>query len=535
MDLLEYGWVSKKDNPLSWENGMKWLSRAIVSDNDETDKQELKRILEVHLRAGYAHPRSVIRQLVVFYSLCWKRIDLLSEHWEALGAKEMLHYLNEALSRMYSNYPTLETSFSIFLDQSPEICLQSISSLIVEKRVEVRVLERIQKGLLSSSAGSAERSVRIIQELVELLDMDRELFRPLLEPFFVRRCAEFQAAVSQKDWHWCSHFLKLMEPVRKILLAYGLGEELHRSLRGFFFCTPAGSFQETFIHLLRWKFPKILRDYIQQTRDPAATGLLASVAVSYLELDASLVPSYTALFDLLIENGWEKLYAYFRLLESGEQSSPVLEEYLEQRLFAADPVTLYRRDQDSLYSLYRGMALILGDLPNPPPAIKQLKQRFLKSIWDTVVTSSRHTVWREALAMLQEMTVNCRDPFIEGEFFLPLMKEGLFSASSMISREVITFAAEKPNLKSVLLDWAGDEFVQQDLMDKLRCETRSVRIASLNKLASIYLRLNLRCPFLSQKLAEFQEEFLQGKNDKGYLPPGALRLVEKMIDRLGAC
>ena len=104
MKLAEYGWVSDESSLVSWENGMKWLSKAIVSDNNEMDKQELKHVLEEHLRAGFVHPANSIRQVAVFYSLCWKRMDLIDEFWNKIGTGDLLRYLNDALSRMYSNY-----------------------------------------------------------------------------------------------------------------------------------------------------------------------------------------------------------------------------------------------------------------------------------------------------------------------------------------------------------------------------------------------------------------------------------------------
>ena len=289
--------------------------------------------------------------------------------------------------------------------------------MIVEKRAEQEVLEQLQKGLLSGLTPDAARSVQIIHELVDLLGIDSECFRPLLEPFFVKGCVDFRAAVFREDWHWCHHFLELVEPSREIFLGYGLGEELRRSFRGFFFCAPTASFREAFVYLLRWKFPEILRDYIKQTRDPSLTGLLASVTVSYLQLENTAVEEYRELFNLLHESGWEELYSFFLLLEGKDEGSSVLEEHLGETLFSADPLTLYATKKEALYSVCRGMELMLSDLPGSASGDKIARQRFLEAVWSTTVKSGKHVIWREALTMLLELTETCRDPLIESEFF----------------------------------------------------------------------------------------------------------------------
>lgn len=530
----DYGWVSNPDDLVSWENGLKWLSKAIVSDNDQADKEELKQVLDLHLEASFSHAKPSIRGVAVFYALCWRKFPMLVSFWDRSDVREMRRLLNDGLSKMYSNYPTMELDFNLFLDRDRETCFRMVRLLVEQKLPDPLVLRRIQPGLFSGNSHAEAAALLLISELVLLLGMSAEAFRPLLEPFFNKGCHEFHEAVTREDWVWGLDFLQMIEPVRRIIIGYGFHDHLHRSFRGFFFCAPTPFFRETFVALIRWGFLDMLRDYIKQARDESIVPLLAEVSARYLEPGVrGAVGRYHSLYYSLFAAGWEVLYDFFEALEKVPGAGQFLCGHFRSGLLDSDPLKMYSADPEWLFTISANLQLVLRVLPAPPEALKEIRFRFLESIWKTVIPSRRPRIWRDALALMHTLCHKTGDPLIQSEFFLPLLKEGIFSASVVAARVCIRYAVQDRQLRKLLEEWAEGRFVQEDLLQGLAAHDLATRILACTRITRLYLRLDIRSSLLGKKLRDMRDQYLAKEPSVPYLPTGADRLLVRVIARVG--
>lgn len=501
MDIASYGWVSNPDDVVSWENGLKWLSKAIVSDNDQQDKLELKSQLDAHLEAAFRHAETQIREASIFYCLAWKKFDLLELFLKESNSRQTNPMLVSCLARIFSNYELTAVDFERFVLRDRQQTMDVLRDLLVNKQLHPLVRTGYLEELHSRNEQRMAQAVRALAEIHFRMGVDGAFLKQPLQRMIQGYLSRFDQAMDSGDFAWCIAFLDMVDPLRSFIDgdAWGLADRFRRLL----FQSPPSLREDAFSHMLRWRQGKILKDFCTQGCDGNLPHLMTVALHGYFEKADFSRPDAERLVQFVSGKDSAVICELVDLVLDHEAEVPRMQEQFRRALHGDERTAV-------LNAFYLGTKLdnLLGIKHH---GLSRLRQEFLNSLWQETVVSHDHNVWRRTFGLLLEMEWICFDTFIEEEFLLPLLREGLFSFSSLVTKEVILLSREYEVLQTLVRQWAANGANQRDLSEGLFEPNLKQQIRHLNRLVSIYYRVNIKSTYLTKRVREFWD-MVQGQS-----------------------
>lgn len=510
-DISADGWVADLDDPVCWENGMKWLSKAIVSDNDPFDKKELKAQLEQHITVALCSQRQEIRQTGFFYSLAWKRLEQIAGYEGA----DRQALLRAALERLYEKHDFHYFSLRLLVRNDWADTLISIAALLQKK---IAAHERVQfaAGLASGDEILVARTLRSIDECVHVLGIPVAEFETILAEFWRRRQILTGDLIAIGDIRRSRQYFALIEPVRELLQA--TGADHGRLLTSYLDMARGEDFFAGFRWCLRWG----CREGVEKALAKVWPGDGRIVArLVRLHADSSLLDQGRCEELLALAGGVrDAVREILELCMDPAAPAPILASAI--RAGFADH---QRRETVFVLTgaLIEGMRLGSQD-------IISARAHFLTTVWDSVEGSADAGLWEETLGLLYRLVEVSGDALLEGEFFLPLLRECLLSDLVGISRIATGFIRRREDLRRVVQSWLSEPQLQSELVAGLSSLRVQDQVCALNRLMTLYCRYPVSSAYLSKRIGRYIEQL--GKSDVR----GDLRLkMKNAAVRIGAC
>ncbi len=511
IDVAADGWVADCADPVCWENGMKWLSKAIVSDNDPFDKKELKIQLERHISIALCSPKKEIRQTGFFYVLAWKRLDLIAGYGQGDGQA----LLRSALERLYEKHDFHYFSLKLLVRNDWAGSLASVAALL-QKKIGEHEKKAYAAGLQSGDEILVARTLRTIDECVHVLGIPVVEFETLLVDFWRKRQVVTGDLIAIGDIRRSRQYFAMVEPVRELLQAVGAD---HSRILSSYLDLAKG---EDFFAGLRWCLRWGCRDGMAKALDkiwPEHLGLVARLVRVHIESPALDQKRCEALVNLAGRNR-EGVRELLELCMDPSASAPNLASAIEEGLCVSER----RIDVFVLTgAMVEGMRV-------KSPEIISVRARFLSKIWDMVEGSEDVDIWDGALQILYELVDASRDTLIDGEFFLPLLREALFSESLTISRMANGYLKKRPDLKKVVLSWLSEPQLQTELASGLSSLRLQDQVKTLNRLVTLYCRYPVPSAYLSKRVARYVEHL-----EKTRIEGGLKEKMRHAAERIGLC
>lgn len=514
-DIATAGWVVDPDDAVCWENGMKWLSKAIVSDNDPFDKQELKGQLDRHIAVALGAAAPAIRQTGIFYCLAWKKLGLLAGGVTG----DYLAELRGGLARLYDNHVFVHVSFDVLVKGGRDEALAAVAALIAKKIPPVLFAE-LEEQLAASDDSVVGRALHVIEELVRVLNIPTEEISGLLREFWRKRQIEVGNYLAVGDQRRCRHYFALVEPARELLLAVGADHD--RLLEDFAAMATGEDVFAGLRWIMRWRCRAALPVVVGKLW-PGGRTVLVRVLRAHVDDPRLDRETCGELFDLAGRGGAPAVVELLTLFIDGNAPAPVFGGVLRDGLL--DP-----QERERVFFLL-GLMIECGSLMSTD--IVAVRAGFLGRLWDSVQGSADAVLWADVLALLERLVAASGDVLLDGEFFQPLLRESLVSPLSAVSGVAAAVVARRPDLGRIVNDWLCSLQLQNELLEGLISVEIRTQIAALNRLVAIYCRYPVRSQYLSKRLGEYRDRVKTARLDEE-LRRKMLRAIDGILRRTEA-
>lgn len=518
MDIESYGWVNKKSDIVSWENGLKWISKAIVADKNPQDKLELKSILDVHLNKAFSSNQTRIKEIAVFFCLAWRKYSLLNSFWEKTKFQVMKGYLTNSLNKIFSHHDFKYLDFSIFIKNDKMKAIESIEFILDKKIIHPFYKEDVTMGLFSKKQKNVIHTFNVLAELFHKVNLKPDFLKDDLIVFLNQSFMEFDRNIENSEFDKCIYFLGLIEPLREVIISFKYDLSIH--LRRLYYKTSKEFLNEVYIYVFKWKAIYIARKFLIHA-EGGRIDLIVAEAISTYFNNANF-PIKTAHDMILFIKTTSRVQLYELLcdISAGELNSKGLISFFEGKLRSDN-------NEDQLNAL-KFINILLNTLGISSSKIEKLIYNFFESLWNKTVAFHDHKKWYKALEFLKEIEDETQLPYITQEFLSPLIREALFSHSSLIIKDVLIFSSKYGKVEREIKQWLSERFNQKLLSDDLFSKDTKTQINTLNRLVSIYYRVSVSSEYLVKRLEEFKTLY----SDLNKLLPDLKNKIEKAVNGL---
>jgi len=485
-------WVNDLGDPASWGNGIKWLSKAIVSDSDADWKNELRRQLDDHIRAALASPLAAIREVGFFYCLAWKKMDFLAAY--SGGDAEGL--LLDALTKLYDSHAFTGLSMKLFIRPDWGESVACVSALL-SKRLAPPVTAALENSL--ADPDEAPKTLVAIEELVRLLRVPIDQVRALLVGYWERVAALIQDAFAREDYALVHTHLAALSPLGGLFgdFSYEYCRFLERSIAS----AELSLLPDALSWAVVWECRACLDKGLERLLG-ADRGVFAEFLVRHYARFGLGLPDARRLVDFAFKAGGlapgEGARELLFLCMDGGAASPLLGQAIAAGLEEEGLL-------DETLSLY---ALLVEKLEIRSGDILAPRARYLAGLWDAAEGSADPARWREALGIFEHIAAVTGDAFLESEFFLPLLRACLFSPSRDLMRTAIAFIADRKRLVSYVNGWLSEPELQRELTAGIKSKDALSQIRALNRLLEFFWHFPAPSAYIYRCVEDFEGELI---------------------------
>ncbi|MDR2734218.1 MAG: hypothetical protein LBC99_06160 [Spirochaetota bacterium] len=496
-------WVSDLEDSKSWETGFMGFSRAILANNDPGLKSEYKQQLNEHIRFALDSPSSAIREFGFFYCLAWKKIDLLRSY----NRNDAQDILLRALVRLYANYEFKYLDFRLFIFASWEESIAAVSALF-EKCLSAAVLDSIAKRFASDLD-----MLHTINELVCILGVPHSEADALLSGSWQARSARIREAFAREDYASAHDELKILSVFRKIFCdfteEFGVFLQCHIEYAGYAYMADALSW------MLSWSCHNCLQAGIECIMKNGNELMVKVLLRRYAALDEKH-PALTkdgqkrGAAVLQTDTAW-RLVSF--ALGSGIEPREGMRELLLLCMDANSRVPYLKlairecmKNPKRRPEVYAVFMLLVDTLSITSSDIFDARAEYITQLWDSVSGEASIAHLRNVLDIAEQLVLISGDPFIESEFFLPLLRTYLFSTSVPRSRLALRFANERKRLIPIFKMWLTEPELQNMFVRELESADPQAQIQCLNRIRAIYCRLPTASAYLADRLRKFEQD-----------------------------
>ena len=516
-DILESEWVNDLRDAICWENGLKWLSKAIVSDKDSGSKEDLKRQLEEHIRFALRSTAAGIREIGFFYCLAWKKMNYLEEYD---GDDEAQALLFAALKKLYASHAFKRLSFKLFICPEWQDSLACVTALL-SKRLAPPVAALLER--LLADPCKLSRTLVAIEELLTVLGIAFEDLQGVFAGFWKKRALLIEEAFENDDYVLAHDrlavFSKLGKNFSSTAEGYGLLLERHLERVPLYLLPAALSW------MLTWNCQNCLDKAVKRIHETDGDFFAQILMVHYAHRELGLEET-RRLIAFTFKAGEQASLGARELLclcmERGG-SAPLLGQAIREGL--EDEAR--REETFSIFALLvEKMELRSSDIIAP-------RSEFLSNLWSSVAESDDPIRWHAVLETFERIVSAAADPFLESEFFLPLLRTCLLSPSIELTRLALNFVGDRARLLPVLKDWLAEPALQEELTADLKDEDMRLQIAALNRLLTMYGRIPVSSKYISECLQGFLHTLADSPADDE-LKRRMMRTSGRILQSVGA-
>jgi len=486
------------------------FSRAILANTDPELKIEYKQQLDEHIRFALDSADVKIRGLGFFYCLAWKKIDFLRSYDQS-DAQEILRH---ALIKLYANYKFKYLDFGLFISADWEESLAAVSALF-EKRLSASVLAAI------GSFASEMDALYTIEELVCILGVPHSEADSLLSNFWRARSVYIRDAFARGDYAAAHDELKILSAFRKIFgdFTEEFGELLHQHIEhaGYAYMADALSW------MLSWSCLNCLGAGIECIMINGSELLVQVLRRRYAVLQAG---DAWRLVGFAFGSGIEARAGMRELLllcMDDNARAPYLKMAIRECL--KNP-----KRRPDVYAIF---ILLTDTLQVTSSDIYAARAEYLAQLWDSVAGDVSIAYLRAVLEIAEQLVVISGDPFIESEFFLPLLRTYLFSPSIPRSRLALHFVHERKKLIPIFKMWLTEPELQNMFVTELQSADPRAQIHCLNRIRAIYCRIPVASPYLSGHIEKFEQKISDSQLAEP-LKKRMLRISKRIAESISA-
>jgi hypothetical protein len=499
-DVIASDWVNDPSDGASWENGLKWISKAIVSDKDLDSKEDLKQQLEDHIRFALCSPISAVREVGFFYCLAWKRMDLLEDYDDEDDAKALLL---AALKKLYDSHSFKRLSLNLFIFPSWRMSLSCVSAL-VSKRLAPPVVALLGKALAKPE--KMLRTLGAIEELLVILGIAPDDVQELLSDFWKERAAFIQEAFEREDYALAHERLALFSTLGRNFS--GFATDYCQLLERHLTHVPIYLLPTALSWMLVWKCQNCVNVAVKRLHETDRDLFTQTLILHFSRLNLGLEET-RRLVDFAFKAGEQAQQGAHELLflcmDKGAPSP-----LLGQAIRAGLEDKARRNETYSVFSLLvERMEVRSTDILGP-------RSEYLSKLWTSVEGSTDCARWQEVLETFEQIVATATDPFLESEFFLPLLHDCFLSPTIELTRFALNFAGKREGLISALKEWLAEPNLQEELIAGLKDKDARQQIHTLNRLLTMYGHLPVPSEYLSKGLREFEQDLAASSADEEF-------------------
>ena len=497
-DVIASDWVNDPGDGASWENGLKWISKSIVSDKDLESKEDLKRQLEEHLRFALCSPIAAVREAGFFYCLAWKKLDYLEDYDDEEDGKELLL---ASLKKLYSTHSFKRLSLHLFIFPSWKDTLLSVSALLT-KRLAPPVAASLESALANPE--KMPRTLGALEELITVLGIAPDEANDLLFNFWMKRATFVEDAFSLEDYVLAHERLTIFSSLGRNFS--GFASDYCQLLARHLARVPSYLLPAAISWMLIWKCRGCVDMAVKRIYESERDLFAHSLMSHYSRLELGLEET-RCLVDFAFNAGEQPQQgAHELLLLCMDESAPA--PLLGQAIRAG----LEDREQrDKVFSVF---ALLVERMEVRSTDILSPRSAYLSNLWDSVEGSDDCARWQEVLETFEHIVSAATDPFLESEFFFPLLHACFSSPSIELTRLALDFAEGREGLLSLMEGWLTEPDLQEELVAGLKDKDTHKQIHSLNRLLTMYGHVPVASEYLSKSLQEFQRDISASSADE---------------------
>lgn len=510
-DIFVDDWVDTPDDPSSWENGLRGLSRAIVSGINPLEKEELKTQLDQYITAALSSTNTTIRQTGFFYSLAWKRFELISVY-EGTDRESLLQ---GALERLYEKYEFHYFSLKQLVRDDWPGSVSSVARLL-QKKLADHERVRFAEGLASADEAVVDRTLHSIDECVRVLGIPVAEFTSVLSGFWKKSMLLTGDLIAAREIKRSQKFFLLIESVRELLQVFGVNPtplllsylDIARDEDLFF----------GFRCCLCWRCRAGVDKALAKTW-PLNRSTIARLI--QLHLDSPLLDQRRC-EEILALAGTDKeaVLEILDLCMDPAAPAPLLASAIEAGL----------ADQTRCVAVFVLTGAMIEGMQLECEDIILTRTRFLARLWSSVEGSVAVELRKETLELLYRLVEASGDSLLEGEFFLPLLRDCLLSEKSEVHRIALGLVQRSDDLKRVVQSWLSEPQLQNDLAAGLLSAQLQDQVRSLNRLLALYCRYPVSSMYLSKHIGRYLEQL-----EKSALAAGLRLKMKNAAIRIKAC
>ncbi len=496
MNIQDYGWVADQTSVVAWNNGLKWISKLIVSTQAEQDDSELRDLLDLHLREGIKNEEKNIKSVVIFYLLGWKRYDLIEEFWKLIGYKLFSELLVENLLKIYSSHRIQMIDFSKLMSKNRKKGIMVLRKFLNEKEIDPLVSKRFTEGLLSDNDAVFFNTAIELHELVDLLEINPKFIDEYQLQIEAKLVADFKVIFEEQDFSLFIHKLELIRPLSNILRYYKFD-----LLSGLDLTTVSLHYLsiDYLFTLAKLGYRSAVVTYLKVMKPVQADKMLLVLLLKEFKIPKSQDGLWIAFIDFIKQEDSELVFS----LVSFEKLSNV--DLVRIVGFLQNAINLDNEDSE-IISAFNFLSLLELFGEESHNYVEGIKNKFIKEVWEKTVSNRNVSNWYATIKLLFKMLSSGSNQLLEDELLIPLLREGLLSHHSLISRFIVKEMEEKEDMAKLIDDWTEAKIYQMDLLEGLSGENSKVKMKNFFRIVNLYARLNKKELFIINKLNEFYEE-----------------------------
>jgi len=511
MNIQEYGWVADRDSVIAWNNGFKWLSKLIVSTQSNDDGRELRELLDLHLREGIKQHDRDIKSVVVFYLLGWKMYDLIDEFWKSSNQKIFTELLVENLLKIYSSHKIQMVDFSKLMSKNRKKGILILKKFLNEKIIDSSVSKLFLEGLFSDNDAVFFSAAMELHELVDLLNINPSFIEPHLVKIKNELGASFRSVFEDNDYSLFIHKLELIRPLKNILKYYKID-----LLEGIDLVSVSANLLSInyLFTLSKLGYQATVIDYLKTMESKQADKMLLAILMKNFNISKDK------------EVWWGELISFIKYRDSELVFSLLFFEDL--KIDSLNLIVSFLQDAINISNSNKEIVSAFNILPlleyfgeGGCNSVELIKNKFIKDIWDYTAFNRNISDWKSIISLLFKVFGNGEDQLLEDELLIPLLRTGLLSHHSLISRFIIAEMLAKEELVKLVDDWTEAKIYQMDLIDSLSIGDKKIKLKNFFRIVNLYIRLNKKDEFIIEKLDEFVNE----NNFKGVVRKKILALI----------